>query len=100
MTAKAVYAQQCLNLYITREEIDSLLNDGSILVPLYIGKTPAGEGTCLVIVDEDAWKLVAGQILREREAIESTRKAAGDSLVRYPRKWPGKKGGSHGEGRG
>ena len=83
MSKKAVYSNKGLQVYITREDFDKLLNERALDVPLFIGKTQS-PGAWIIVKT----LIVANTDLRqvrdlEQSAIDQARQSARPKNFRY-----------------
>jgi len=86
MSGKAVYNMRCLNIYLTRESFQALIDEAGIVVPLHLGPEPQEDALVLVALDDRAWEIVRAQAERERAAIEGMRAQAPRRERLHPRK--------------
>jgi hypothetical protein len=73
MGAKAVYNNQSVMIYITGADVDQLLKELLLWVPVYIGKTPVPPLELAVHVPNDFRGVIAHALEGERGSIERVR---------------------------
>lgn len=80
MSKKAVYNNQYLGIYITRDDLDKLLEDFETETPVYIGKYYEVGASVRVQLNLEAKITVRGALEAEREAVASVRALANAQL--------------------
>lgn len=69
MTRKATYSQLAFNIYITKEDVPTLLKTGEIWMNVYIGKELFPGSVATVELDERTRSLLRKHYNQEREAL-------------------------------
>lgn len=73
MTLKAVYASQTLNIYISGNDLDALIETGKMVVVFHVGKTPILGGGVLVELSPYTINTLKYVLAAERDEIARTK---------------------------